>query len=666
MVVSNKSSSLLMRRRSTIQRRKKSQRSNSSNNRSSKKFLKCGNSTHRNCKHSKLSSVHKGGGNESIPRLQFTLKSNTMNTTQVLDTLTSYTVKINNFNDDVKSNYDKYIQALQLFFNHNTKLYSRISKEIFIMIDTIIIDSFNIIYNPANKILDSNIKTLLTNALHYNAVVFRGEYLQQIYNDGTYNVPRVFTDLTLTLTPKSAGSNVLNDTDTAPVNLVTIKWLITDLLYLLKNKISSDDIFILGNFANVFHDLGKFITGVGPAPDHPRKGFEELKKICLEYISEPSKVTVKIPFIYLYLVNVNDNDKNIPTNILKNILIKILPETVNAQEWLTKAIILLQISHDVIAAACTGEASERFIELTFKDAFDKQILKDVIENEDCANVFWCMTTLNIMADVGTNSPRIQEHYRTGYKTYFDALKRLCKNADNKVVPTELSDTEKLQNRITLLLNANLAYDTANKMASDLIVKLDTLGKTTEFMIGVMDKYFIKGDFMRVIFQEAFVSDTKDELVTQNTSAPQNQDSRIVGLLKFFEILNSVWQHVLPAIFIKTPTPTPTTLPYKIDGLPERVLIGNNIRVQETVGNNNDIRKNVRDFWHKFSTISEKDSVNVKAYLLHQAKNYYNTQSSTTTLAYDGSNDLKDLTDNNITYGAEYMKKLIHVPVLPVV
>ena len=134
MVVSNKSSSLLMRRRSTIQRRIKSQRSNSSNNRSSKKFLKCGNSTHRNCKHSKLSSVHKGGGN-GTPRLQVTLKSNTMNTTQVLDTLTSYT-GFNIDNVEIKNNYDKYIQALQLFFKHNTKLYSRISKELFIMIET--------------------------------------------------------------------------------------------------------------------------------------------------------------------------------------------------------------------------------------------------------------------------------------------------------------------------------------------------------------------------------------------------------------------------------------------------------------------------------------------------------------------------------------------------
>ena len=648
MVVSNKSSSLLMRRRSTIQRRIKSQRSNSSNNRSSKKFLKCGNSTHRNCKHSKLSSVHKGGGNVTpLQQVVYNLKSSkTMNTTQVLETLTSYTgFKIDNV--EIKNNYDKYIQALQLFFNHNTKLYSRISKEIFIMIETKIKESYKIIsYYPIQTTLNFNINTLLTNALHYNAVVFRGEYLQQIYKNGIYNVPQVFTDLTLT--PKSPGSDVKNDTPAPPVNLVTIKWLITDLLSLLKKKISSDDIFILGNFANVFHDLGKFITGVGPAPDHPRKGFAELKKICLEYIAKPSKVTVKIPFIYLLY-----------DNILKNILIKILPGTVNAQEWLTKAIILLQISHDVIAAACTGEASERFIELTFKDAFDKQILKDVIENEDCANVFWCMTTLNIMADVGTNSPRIEAHFSTGYKTYFDALKRLCKNADNNAVPDKLSDKEKLQNRITLLLNANLAYDKANKMASDLIVKLDTLDKTTEFMIGVMDKYFIKGDFMRVIFQEAFVSDTEDELVTPQTP-PQNQDSRIAGLLKFFEILNSVWQTVLPAIFINDPTPT--TLPYKIDGLPERVLIGNNIRVQETVGNNNNIRKNVRDFWHKFSTISVDDSANVNAYLLYQAKSY-TAQDSKTTLAYDGTNDLKDLTDNNITYGAEYMKKLIYLQYL---
>ena len=123
MVVSNKSSSLLMRRRSTIQRRIKSQRSNSSNNRSSKKFLKCGNSTHRNCKHSKLSSVHKGGGNVTpLQQVVYNLKSSkTMNTTQVLETLTSYTgFKIDNV--EIKNNYDKYIQALQLFFNHNTKL----------------------------------------------------------------------------------------------------------------------------------------------------------------------------------------------------------------------------------------------------------------------------------------------------------------------------------------------------------------------------------------------------------------------------------------------------------------------------------------------------------------------------------------------------------------
>ena len=687
MVMSNKNvkkSSTILKRKLSKRDTSKRQRSKISKKYSSKKCLKC-NFVNCKCKKSKLLSVHKGGSNGNVTKTNKCFDD-------LLAILKLYTQKPLTQTQSPLTNtqYNNYIMSLQLFFNHNKILYLHISEEICNMIIEKINKSDITLRYPTESdklIVSQMITNLLTNSLHYNAVVFRGEYLQSIYNNT--QPPYVVPDDFKILNPATPGSNVVNDKDS--VNLTTIKWLIDEELQKQNNLASINDIFILGNIANVFHDLGKFITGTGPAPDHPKMGFEELKKICLNINKIDNIITVTVikPFIIL-----EQYQTDLLTKLLQDDDYK-----PNPQDWLTKAIILLQTSHDVIAAACSGEASARFPELIFKNPFDKQILFDVIGNEKCANVFWCMTTLNIMADVGTNSPRIIEHFTTGYKNYFDVLKKLCKSDDSMgvgvgvgvgvVVEDLLPEKTKLQQRITLLLNANLDYLTSAEIATNLITYLDTLGKT-DFVIGVMDKYFIKGDFMRVIFQEAFVDDKQVLAKPVNTDLEnktsstilQTQKTRISGLLKFFEILNSVWQKVLPTNFnMDAPNPDITyKLPFKIDNLPERVLIGNQIRCQGKVGDDDINRVRVRLFWHNFSVISDTDSENVKAYLFNQAQRYINLKVKTT-LAYDGSYILKntdtkktndvtkntnDVTKNTtdvtkeITAGATYMYKLCTV------
>ena len=52
------------------------------------------------------------------------------------------------------------------------------------------------------------------------------------------------------------------------------------------------------------------------------------------------------------------------------------------------------------------------------------LLQDVLGNPRCAELFWALTAINIMADVGVNCPREAWHFE-GYRSYFDVLTALA-------------------------------------------------------------------------------------------------------------------------------------------------------------------------------------------------------------------------------------------------
>ena len=111
-----------------------------------------------------------------------------------------------------------------------------------------------------------------------------------------------------------------------------MKWLLDANIAPNLPGVAVADILQLSRLGNIFHDIGKFTTGLKTSASHPVKGKKLLGEVCLNAPNHVGQITIRINLVDLSLV---------PD--LKAVLDRLLPTGVNPGEWFTKAITVLQL-----------------------------------------------------------------------------------------------------------------------------------------------------------------------------------------------------------------------------------------------------------------------------------------------------------------------------------
>ena len=182
-----------------------------------------------------------------------------------------------------------------------------------------------------------------------------------------------------------------------------------------------------------------------------------------------------------------------------------------------------------------------------------------------------------------------------------------------------NNSTELENRLKFVLAANMPITEAIQRSSAVLKTLKAKDDGSEqFLAKSLAVYFVKGDFFRVILQEAL------------------SEEHLEGFLRFLRVLDEVWQEVDPA---------------KVK--PNRVIMGDQVRDQGLVGDDMPGRKRARGFFSALVSADEATVRDIKAYLHHQIRGHVGTA----TLAYDGSS-IFPLASPDAIKGQLYMMKLI--------
>ena len=198
----------------------------------------------------------------------------------------------------------------------------------------------------------------------------------------------------------------------------------------------------------------------------------------------------------------------------------------------------------------------------------------------------------------------------------------------------------LKTRLKFVLAANMPIPKAILRSTEVLKILHARNDNSVQFLGVsLANYFIKGDFLRVILQEALGSEQLD------------------GFLRFLHMLDDVWQEMddakpRPNRVILGDQVTPSQLLHEtLSDICHNVYL--QVRDQGLVGDDTPGRKRVRSFFSGLRTVDPANESSIKSYLRHQITQH----EGKSTLAYDGSNILANASAEAIN-GQIYMQKLI--------